>query len=662
MGQVAVARASTRGRGDEGFTLVEAIVSLMVLGIIFSALATAAIGALRASWTSRTEQQGIDFATQALERARDLDYGALAHVSGDLASDPRITSCGSNKCFKPDPARPEEVLLVSASGGVNPHITQVSAAQSNKVPISVATYVTDPQEHDAEYKRVTVVASWTLGGVQRQRVVSSLVTETTRGLPLPIFKLTPLGGTSVSLNGGADAVLGFTLANQGAPDRWNLTFAGASAGSWSLYRDDGDGVWEGSTTDLALTNTNSSEDALVDTGRIDPTGSMVFWAVRTVPVGTAAGDYWSTLTATSAAQPTAQTATASLDLLVRVVDGAVVSDPGGGQVTTVPGAPVGLLVGSGNGSLTASWNAPASPGSSAITDYVVSYKVSGTGTWAVFADGISTATTATITGLTNNTTYDVGIAAKNSAGVGALASAQGMPQAPYSYTAPITCPATPLAPSANNGYTMRTYSLHNRSSANPSWPGVGVPAATSTVGQGLPLVAAIDGAQVPAGTDLPVYSSDILPSEPGRVLLAGGSLTSSDTTRVVDWRATIGSKSYKGNAVLMLWVAPVSIDDQTLPWSLTAQPYYKKSDGTLVSMDPATTVVGNANSFGTLGCLGWRQVYFRWNVNQANALGATEYLGVRMWVPNQSGNMARLRVAFDVAGDFPAGFTVPEKP
>ena len=65
MGQVAVARASTRGRGDEGFTLVEAIVSLMVLGIIFSALATAAIGALRASWTSRTEQQGIDFALQS---------------------------------------------------------------------------------------------------------------------------------------------------------------------------------------------------------------------------------------------------------------------------------------------------------------------------------------------------------------------------------------------------------------------------------------------------------------------------------------------------------------------------------------------------------------------------------------------------------------------
>ena len=44
MGQVQGARASVRGRGDEGFTLVEAIVALMVLGIIFSALATAAGG------------------------------------------------------------------------------------------------------------------------------------------------------------------------------------------------------------------------------------------------------------------------------------------------------------------------------------------------------------------------------------------------------------------------------------------------------------------------------------------------------------------------------------------------------------------------------------------------------------------------------------------
>ena len=106
-----------RCAADDGFTLVEAIVALMVLGIIFSALATAAIGAVRASWASRIEQQGVDFATQALEKARDLDYGVLAHVAGDLGSDPRVTTCGSNKCFDAGSGTPE-VLLVSASGGV----------------------------------------------------------------------------------------------------------------------------------------------------------------------------------------------------------------------------------------------------------------------------------------------------------------------------------------------------------------------------------------------------------------------------------------------------------------------------------------------------------------------------------------------------------------
>jgi hypothetical protein len=34
---------------------------------------------------------------------------------------------------------------------------------------------------------------------------------------------------------------------------------------------------------------------------------------------------------------------------------------------------------------------------------------------------------------------------------------------------------------------------------------------------------------------------------------------------------------------------------------------------------------------------------------------------VRVWVPSESDNLSRLRVAYDVVGDFPAGFTVPEK-
>ena len=192
-------RASERGRQDAGFTLIEAVVALFVLGIIFTALAAAAVGTLRASLVSRVEQQGIDFATEALETARAMDFAGLAMTSDDLAGDPHITACGPDKCIDPGLGSQEQ-LIVSSAGGVSPHIVQIPTTLANNVPISVATYVTDPGDAEADYKRVTVIASWNVGGVERSRAVSSLVAETTRGLPIPVFKLTPLGETSASVN------------------------------------------------------------------------------------------------------------------------------------------------------------------------------------------------------------------------------------------------------------------------------------------------------------------------------------------------------------------------------------------------------------------------------------------------------------------------------
>ena len=83
-----MARERMRGAGDDsGFTLVEALVALMVLGIIFTALAAAALGSLRASMNSRAEQQAIDFATEALEKARQAEYYSLGHDATDIAAD-----------------------------------------------------------------------------------------------------------------------------------------------------------------------------------------------------------------------------------------------------------------------------------------------------------------------------------------------------------------------------------------------------------------------------------------------------------------------------------------------------------------------------------------------------------------------------------------------
>ena len=92
---------------------------------------------------------------------------------------------------------------------------------------------------------------------------------------------------------------------------------------------------------------------------------------------------------------------------------------GAGQ-RTVPGLPVGLTATPGNGQVSLVWIAPSSNGGSAITDYVVQYSSNNGSTWITFPDGTSTATSATVTGLANGTSYIFRVAAVNAAGRGQI--------------------------------------------------------------------------------------------------------------------------------------------------------------------------------------------------------------------------------------------------
>jgi len=90
----------------------------------------------------------------------------------------------------------------------------------------------------------------------------------------------------------------------------------------------------------------------------------------------------------------------------------------GAYAAIVPAAPTGISGTPGVGTVALSWTAPTNTGGVALTDYIVQYSTDQS-SWTTFADGTSTATTATVTGLTGGTNYYFRVAAVNSAGTGA---------------------------------------------------------------------------------------------------------------------------------------------------------------------------------------------------------------------------------------------------
>ena len=90
----------------------------------------------------------------------------------------------------------------------------------------------------------------------------------------------------------------------------------------------------------------------------------------------------------------------------------------------LPPAPTSVTASAGNAQATLSWTAPTGVISQApVTDYVVQFSSNSGSTWTTFADGTSTAASATVTGLSNGTAYVFRVAAVNGVGTGAYSSA-----------------------------------------------------------------------------------------------------------------------------------------------------------------------------------------------------------------------------------------------
>ncbi len=102
---------------------------------------------------------------------------------------------------------------------------------------------------------------------------------------------------------------------------------------------------------------------------------------------------------------------------------------------TVPSAPRSLGAVGRDSQVTLAWSPPSSTGGAIVTDYVVQWSLDGR-SWTTVVDGLSSSTSATVTGLTNGWSYRFRVAAVNLAGIGAFTSSR-------SATPRVTVPGTP---------------------------------------------------------------------------------------------------------------------------------------------------------------------------------------------------------------------------
>ena len=157
-------------RDEEGFSLIEVVVSFALLAMVLTGLAYGVTSAFASIGVAKQRQQATSLGNQLVEKVRAVPYASLGMSTTDLGTDTDITVVGSTSTFRGMPV----VTNATPPAVAAPHVTTMV---SGGITYTRKVYVTSSSATPNTLV-VTITVSWPSTGAGQELVeLSTLVSE-----------------------------------------------------------------------------------------------------------------------------------------------------------------------------------------------------------------------------------------------------------------------------------------------------------------------------------------------------------------------------------------------------------------------------------------------------------------------------------------------------